>query len=72
LGCPRLGRPARAFSNAIEMKEEHHVEVRKAMVKIKGKTMKDNVFDRFDCVVCPQSAMALYIYREERSCHITS
>ena len=37
LGCPRLGRPARAFSNAIEMKEEHHVEVRKAMVKIKGK-----------------------------------
>ena len=29
LGCPRLGRPARASSNAMETKEEQHVEVGK-------------------------------------------
>ena len=29
LGCPRLGRPARASSNAMETREEQYVEVRK-------------------------------------------
>ena len=29
LGCPRLGRPARAPSNAMETREEQHVEVGK-------------------------------------------
>ena len=37
LGCPRLDRPARTSSNAMKMKEEHHVEIGKARVEIKGK-----------------------------------
>jgi hypothetical protein len=40
LGCPRLGRPARASSNAMETKEEQHVEVGKVRVKRKGKDDK--------------------------------
>jgi len=34
-GCPGLGRPARASSNAMETREEQHVEVEKARVKRK-------------------------------------
>ena len=37
MGCPRLGRPARAFSNAMETKEEQHIEIGKVRVKVKGK-----------------------------------
>ena len=41
-GCPRLGRPARASSDAMETRDEQHVEVGKARVKEKKlKTMKD-------------------------------
>jgi hypothetical protein len=37
--CPRLGRPVRASSNAMETREEQHVEVGKVRVK---KNDKDN------------------------------
>ena len=40
LGCPRLGRPAKASSNAMETEEEQHVEIGKARVEIKVKTIK--------------------------------
>jgi hypothetical protein len=37
LDCSWISRPPRASSNAIEMTEEQHVEVRKVRVKRKGK-----------------------------------
>jgi len=40
LGCPRLVRPVRASSNAMEMKEEQHVGLGKARVKRKDKDDK--------------------------------
>ena len=39
-GCPRLGRPDRVSSNAMETREEQRVEVGKARVKKKGKDDK--------------------------------
>jgi hypothetical protein len=40
LGCHRLGKPAKASSNAMETKEEQHVGVGKARILGKGKDDK--------------------------------
>ena len=47
LCCPRLGRPARVSSNAMEMREEQHIEIGKEKVK----KIKRFVFDRLDDLI---------------------
>jgi len=48
LDCFRIGRPTRAFSNTIEMKQKYHIEVGKIREEKEGK--KINVFSRFDWI----------------------
>ena len=55
LGCPRLGRPARAPPHAMEMRDEQHIGLEE-----KGK--KDKMC-LIDVIGYSQSAVTLHIYR---------